>query len=356
MECFRIDESGYTGFDLLNRDQCFQGATAIAITNEDAGRLIEKHFPNLQAAELKYRTLSRRQSNHPRLLALQRELLTNYKCVTYVCDKRYLLVLMFVDYAVEPFYHERGFDLYGDGRNYAMASLLSMVGPTLLGKEIFDGLLAAFQFAVKAKTQDALQELVSAARRTKWREIPEILGPLAQYAAPECLDAIVTPGVNTDAALVVLQSLISRMEVMADGPYRVEHDQSKNLLTYHELIQRFIDHDMDIEFRQTQITSMKFPLKLTEVAQVDSKLSHAVQLADVTIGAAIEAANNLTGLRSGGLDPDALLPLYRDDQFIHLVPTVDFEEQRRFREGTQAAEMINYFAANFFGPSSGEGI
>lgn len=31
MRCFRIDESGYTGFDLLNLDQCFQGATAIAI-------------------------------------------------------------------------------------------------------------------------------------------------------------------------------------------------------------------------------------------------------------------------------------------------------------------------------------
>jgi len=80
---------------------------------------------------------------------------------------------------------------------------------------------------------------VAAARATRWRELPEALGPLAQYAAPECLSAIATPGVNTDAALVVLQSLISRMEVIADGVYLVEHDQSKNLLTYHELLQRF---------------------------------------------------------------------------------------------------------------------
>lgn len=28
MECFRIDEGGYTGFDLLNLDQRFQGAAA----------------------------------------------------------------------------------------------------------------------------------------------------------------------------------------------------------------------------------------------------------------------------------------------------------------------------------------
>jgi hypothetical protein len=182
----------------------------------------------------------------------------------------------------------------------------------------------------------------------KWREFPEALGPLAQYAAPECLSAIANPGVNTDAALVVLQSLISRMEVMADGPYRVEHDQSKNLLTYHDLLQRFIDHDQEIAFRQSEIATIKFPLKLAKVTHVDSKTSPAVQLADVMIGAAVEAGNNLAGLRSGGPDPEALLSLYSDHQFIHMIPSIDFEEQRRFRQGTQAAEVIDYFSANFF--------
>jgi hypothetical protein len=348
MECFRIDESGYTGFDLLNPDQRFQGASAIAITDEDAARLIKEHFPRLQASELKYRSLSRRNSNHQRLLSLQRELLTHHKSVTYICDKRFILVLMFVDYAVEPFYYEKGMDFYANGQNYAMASLLTVAGPTLLGQPAFDNLLAAFQHAVKEKTPKALRALVAAARETRWRELPEALGPVAQFAAPECLAAIANPGLDTDVALVVLQSLISRMEVMADGAYRVEHDQSKNLLRYHELLQRFIDHDQEIEFRQTQIASVKFPLKLAAVTQVDSKTSPSVQLADVMIGAAIEAANNMTGLRSGGLDPESVMSLYAERQFIHLTPSVDFEEQRRFRDGTQAAEVIDYFAANFF--------
>ncbi len=348
MECFRIDESGYTGFDLLNPDQRFQGAAAIAISDQDAARLISEHFPKPQAPELKYRALSRRPANHQGLLSPQRDLLIHYKCTTYVCDKRFLLTLMFADYAIEPFYYERGVDFYENGQNYALASLLSIAGPTLLGKAAFDRLLASFQRAVKEKTPDALNALVSAARATKWRELPEALGPLAQYAAPECLSAIAAPGVNTDAALVVLQSLINRMEVMAEGPYRVQHDQSKNLLAYHDLLQRFIAHDQEIEFRQSEIATMKFPLKLAEVTQVDSKASPAVQLADVMIGAAIEAANNLAGLRSGGPDPEAVLSLYADHQFIHMIPSIDFEEQRRFRQGTQAADLIDYFSANFF--------
>jgi len=35
MERFSVDESGYTGFDLLNSDQRFQGASAISIPSID---------------------------------------------------------------------------------------------------------------------------------------------------------------------------------------------------------------------------------------------------------------------------------------------------------------------------------
>lgn len=347
MECFRIDESGYTGFDLLNVEQRFQGAAAIAIDDDDAARLIREHLPRVKASELKYRSLSRRPANHARLIALLRDLLAGYKSVTYVCDKRFLLILMFCDYAVEPWYYERGYNFYEDGQNYAMASLLSVAGPKLLGEAEFATLLTAFQKAVKDKTADALRDLVAAARRTDWLNFPEAIGPLARDAAPECLSAIMTPGVDTDIAIVVLQSLISRLEIISNGPYRIEHDQSKNLERYHKLLQRLIDHEETIELRQTEIASFKFPLKLTKVTQVDSKESPSVQLADVMIGAALEAVNTMAGLRSGGLDPDAVMPLYADDQFIHLIPSVDFEAQKAFRKGTQAAEVIDYFAANF---------
>ena len=227
-----------------------------------------------------------------------------------------------------------------------MASLLHIAGPTLLGKSAFDEMMVAFQSAVKEKSREAIRNLVRAARATKWRELPEVMGPLAQFAAPECLSAITTPGVDTDVAIVVLQSLISRMEVMADGPYKVEHDQSKNLTRYNELIRRYIEHDVEIEFRATDIASLKFPLKLTDVRQVNSKESPAVQIADVLIGAAIEAANNLSGQGGGGLNPDALMSLYQDDQFISLFPSLDFEEQRRFRQGNQTSKMIDYVAKN----------
>lgn len=51
MEYFYIDESGYTGFDLLNLEQRFQGASAVAISDDEAARLIHEYFPTLQAPD-----------------------------------------------------------------------------------------------------------------------------------------------------------------------------------------------------------------------------------------------------------------------------------------------------------------
>ena len=101
------------------------------------------------------------------------------------------------------------------------------------------------------------------------------------------------------------------------------------------------------QFRQSEIAAIKFPLKLTEVTQVDSKQGPSVQVADVLIGAAIEAGNTLTGLRKAEIDPERVLSLYRDDQLIHLIPSLNFEEQKKFREGSQAAEVIDYFSKHF---------
>lgn len=253
-----------------------------------------------------------------------------------------------MDYAVEPFYYERGFDFYEDGQNYSLASLFYRAGPSLFGKAQFDALMAAFQRAINKKSLEALNDLVSTVRQMKWQELPEALGPLA-YASPECLEAISTPELTTDAACVVLLSLISRMEAMADGAYRVEHDESKNLLNYHRLLRQFIEHDNQIEFKETQITSLKFPLKLSEVTQTDSKLSPAVQVADVLIGAAVEASKSLAGGSKSTVETESLMDLYSDDQIIHLFPSLDFKEQKEFRRGTQAGELIDYFAKHFGG-------
>lgn len=347
MERFCVDESGYTGFDLLNAEQQFQGASAICISEEEAQKVIRHFFPKLQANELKYRALARRPGNLERLLDMQRHVLQNHKCVTYIAHKRFLLTLMFIDYAVEPNYYAQGYNLYQDGGNYALGSLLFFTGVPLFGPG-YEKVLANFQSAMKQKSEIAIEELLQSVAELPCHKLPEAMGPLYNRC-PECISAITTDGVTTDAALIVLQSLISRMEAMASGPYRVDHDRSKNLIQYHNLLQQFINHQESIEFRQSEIAAIRFPLKLTAVEQVDSKDCLGVQLADILIGGAVDAANSLIGLREKTSYTDGVISAYKHDQLIHMLPSLDFDEQRRFRSGSQANQVIDYFSKNFHG-------
>lgn len=254
---------------------------------------------------------------------------------------------MFLDHAVEPFYYQRGHDFYQDGQNHAMAPLLYHVGPILYGEQGFAHLLATFQHAIRVKSTQAVMEMIRTIRQVNWAELFEIFSPLAQFAAPECIADIVSPDVNTDAATVVLYLLISRMEVIAAGQYRVEHDQSKNLQTYHRLLRGYIEHDASITFHQTKITNISFPLKLCSVTQVDSKSSPAVQLADIMIGATLGAMNTLLGNKNPGVAPEAVLDLFSGFELITLLPSLDFEENKRFRRDTQTSTVIDYFSRNF---------
>ncbi len=74
-----------------------------------------------------------------------------------------------------------------------------------------------------------------------------------------------------------------------------------------------------------------------------------MQLADVMIGAAIEMAQRITGRISNGLEPEAVLRLYADDQLIHMLPSLDIEDQIAFREVTQASALIDCYAKHFSG-------
>lgn len=344
MNVFSMDESGYTGYDLLQKSQPMQGASSININHDDAEYLIKQHFPKLKSAELKFGAMKRRDSYKKPLYQLQKELLANFPCITCVADKRFLLMLMFVDYAVEPFYYDKGENLYENGGNHSLASLAMLAGPAYFGQG-FEVILRAFQVAMHEKTLASVTALINAVQDVNWFKLPELLGPLATES-PDCIDAILNSETTTDASLSILIALVTRTELISSGPYCIEHDRSDNLLSYSQHLKFLMGLSKKAEFKQSDIATIRFPLKLKEVYQVDSKLSPSVQLCDVLIGGAIRGAIELRE----DIEPTFYNPiqLYRDDQIIHFLPDNDFAGQQEFRKGSQGAELIDFIQQEFF--------
>jgi len=340
---FSIDESGYTGYDLLQKSQPWQGACAINISHDDASHLIRQHFPKLQAPELKFSSLRRRDTNQKPLYALQQDLLNNFDCVTCIADKRFVLIQMFIEYAVEPFYYDLGENLYENGINVSLASMAYYLGGHYFGRG-FDDILRAFQNAMHNKSPASVDLLINSIRAVDWNMLPEVLGPLA-LGHPDCIDSIINSETSTDAAFMILQALITRTEMMSDGAYIIEHDRSDNLLRYHEYLSMLIGCRVPASFKFSEIASIHFPLKLEEVVQVDSKASPSVQLCDVLVGGALSGVRQL--MQDKTLSFYSPLKLYRDEQIIHFLPDINPKNQAKFREGAQGGEFIDFIASQF---------
>jgi len=279
------------------------------------------------------------------LLGLQSDLLNNYVCISYICDKRFLLILHFLDYAVEPFYYDQGVNFYEDGCNYSLASLLYYTADTLLIGNNFQEILSLFQYAIKSKSEVSVLALIEKIKGSPWRELPEAFGPLA-HESTSCIEAIMHKEVSTDGAYVVLLSLISRLETVLDNGYEIIHDRSKNLEPYDIILRKMISHNDGVAFKETELTTLKFPLKLRSVSQADSKDSPGVQLADVLVGGIIDSSKAITGKKVNDYN-NRIVDLYKDNQLIHLLPSMDFEEQKKFRKETQGIEVIDYFLRYF---------
>ncbi|WP_456311404.1 DUF3800 domain-containing protein [Serratia proteamaculans] len=338
MNVFYMDESGFTGGDLLHRAQPFQCASTLGIRHDDARYLIRQYFPKLKAPELKFSSLIKRDTNLKPLYELQRDLLANFPCVSCVADKKFILILLFVTHAVEPWHHARGKNLLSDGGHFLLASRAFFAGPALFGND-FELILRRFQHAMKLKTYESVQELITAVRGVNWFLMEDFLGPLATED-PDCINEILDEKTSTDAAFIILNALISQTEAMSANAYRIEHDRSKNLLKYHDYLMRFIGCDQSVEFRLSDDASVSYPLKLKEVSQVDSLESPGVQLCDVLAGGCLRALRDL--IRDGKPGFYSPFRLYEDRHLICFRPNRDLVQEKAFRQGGQNAEYVDF--------------
>jgi len=349
METVYIDESGYTGYDLLNANQPFQAASSLLIDEDTAQYLIRDTFPRSKAKEFKHKRLSKYRSYWESLLEIQKISLNEFSGITYVCDKKYFLILRFLDDCVEPFFYQNGINFFKDGQNYALASLLYYTAGTLWGQKQFEDLLYLYQRASKNKTILNIDLLADHAKKLVGKELSEFLYPLSQKME-SCTKDILKPDNDTDIVLIVLLSLVNRLEEVIDDPYIIIHDTSRKLKHYRKIIERFIAISENISFKSTEIASFNFPLKLSVVEQKDSKSSYAIQLADLMVGAVIEHCMALKGLVPKNEYNQKVMENYNDLNLLHMLPSTDFESGRIFRKNNQNYEFVDFIAEKFSQP------
>ncbi|RJP56936.1 MAG: DUF3800 domain-containing protein [Candidatus Auribacter fodinae] len=344
METIYIDESGYTGHDLLNPHQPIQAVSSLRIDENTAYKLIDQFFPTRKTNELKHIKLSRRKTNHKSLLELQKIILNNYLGITFLSDKRYLLILQFLNDCIEPSYHAQGFNFYRDGHNSALASLIYYTGVAYWGKRNFEELLTFYQRASRYKDDKTLHTLLLKIRFLNVMQNDLSHDVFLLFDESECINEIKKNNFDTDISFSTLIALISHLEKFMAEEYLIIHDTSKNLQKFHKEIEFIINIKKEKSFKITQQTKLTYPLKVKNVVQRDSTSCYGLQLADILVGGAVEFTMAERGLIPKTDYNQEIISLYNDSNCLCLVPSLDFEEQREYQRENQSSEFIDFIA------------
>jgi hypothetical protein len=155
-----FDESGFTGYNLLDPDQPVFAVASVDITDGRAEEILRSSFPQDRADEFHFTRIwrSRRQREGLRAFcSYLHEVADTSFC--YATNKRFAVLTKIMDFLVEPAITDAGFDFYDDGfcwrySNYVHFGLTQFAPPELL-----TSLLSFYQEFSRNPTREKLSVL-----------------------------------------------------------------------------------------------------------------------------------------------------------------------------------------------------
>lgn len=131
------DESGFTGYNLLDRHQPVFAIASANIQEEQAEDILRSSFPNYKAAEFKFSNIWSTR-NKVGLLKFAAHIPKFEELLfIYMIDKGFATLTKAVDFLIEPYITDTGYDFYDEGFcwkycNYIYFGLTNYAPPELL--------------------------------------------------------------------------------------------------------------------------------------------------------------------------------------------------------------------------------
>ena len=291
-----FDESGFTGYNLLDPVQPVFSIASVDIEEERAEELLHSAFPRYQGEEFHFSQIWR-SGQRKRLRTFcnhLREVADTSFC--YVTNKRFAVLTKMMDFLVEPIITSTGYDFYDEGfcwkySNYVHFGLTNFAEPELL-----DCLLKYYQEFSRAPTSDSLNTLQ--ARLAMMASSTD--GPVQIFLEQMALGAKLfeefnilddfrsTNNVQTSTMIAVVghwrQAYPEDFDVVHDASSSFMRDRSFwNALT--------ATSGPTTELRAGDGSFVEYPLRVVSTRAVDSKESRPVQFCDILAGLAAKHFN-----------------------------------------------------------------
>lgn len=291
MKTIYCDESGFTGYNLLDPAQPIFAVASACVEEVEAEKILKQSFPAYQGAEFKFANLWRG-GNRAGLTRFAAEIkkLEHFPFV-YFIDKRFAVLTKAIDLLVEPTITEAGYDFYDAGFNrkycnYVHYGLSEFGEPELLDAIVTHYL--AFSRNPGKESLATLQYLLTLMANSLEEPLDTFVEQMATGAELfEKYHSFDEFKKTNDLQAACMLAVVGHWRQRLKDDLAMIHDASSNFLRSKDVWDVVTRKDApEIKFQMGDGTVVELPLRLTSTKAVDSKDSYAVQLCDVLAGLA----------------------------------------------------------------------
>jgi len=289
---FYVDETGFTGEDLLAREQPLFVQATNNYTADEADQIIRDAFGRINAAELKYTRLARGGRHEDHIVECVRIITSDpARAGTWVAHKEFAMVTFLVDWWMEPLAYQAGVNLYQDGGNCGTANMLFMCLEGFWSVEFRQKLLLHFQRMFRARTRERFAECESFMRRERSKvsdNALEVLGYLwHSFRLLGYGHVVGLPKHVLDLALPGLVLIGHKWRERHDGPWEAVLDQSSMMAKQKWLWEELSSPQVAEARFEYPHSSQAFPMNVSGTRFADSLHERQIQICDVLAGATV---------------------------------------------------------------------
>ena len=340
-----IDECGYTGPDLLNKDQQIFVVASHNFNEQTSKELKTIFFSEVKARELKHSSLSKRPNQQKMVLKFLEYLFNNSGHVKVsVIDKKFAVVCKIVE-IIEIAAKDDGLDLYDKGANIALANLIYLTFPTYGGEQFFNDLLTTFQNMVRERTIESFENFFKPLfNQGDKKNLDNLLAFLKIIPIRYGYDFLrLIPQNNFDIALTSALCLMANWRASIKTEINVIHDASTNMANQKNIWDAIMDRNIPPITVGYDNRKMVYPIAVEKTSFEKSENWVGLQLADIIAGSIMTTMQWIINGqdKSDTYSPEILK--FLDKFIIHIIwPSDKISPQELGTTGDNAADPNNF--------------
>jgi hypothetical protein len=365
-----VDESGYSGCDLLDPPQPVFVLATHDIPEAEARELKEQHFGFVKATALKFSELSRKKSGAGvTSLSRQQRAIVDFiadmagtraqQFFPFIIHKPFALICKLVDAVVETSFDESGIDLYEGGGNLILSNAIYWF--------TLSGIAPQYQAAMLRAIQDLFY---NPSVQTKVRLLAVLdyctglmVGPRKAGAISECLgipqmalaefspsDMNLLSKNDLRVTFPTTLSVMSRWGERHSEGFDVVHDQSSALLKNFELWAKATSRDVPPATVGMDRRTMRYPIGVNKTEFARDANYAGLQLADIVAGTfarAMKFGGGLTSEPTGAFETALMEAISGWELSGRIWPEADFSAEGLGTVGPKYEDPFKFYEKHF---------